>query len=190
MPGEYSDEDDLEEDELDDVSTPIILRKNVLKRILWFVVCCVVAIVGILLISRVGPAEQITTTRDVANVLTGAYYPGAPNSTTVALSESMSGTYGGDDDCKIIITYEAGGNGLTEFATAVTHTQKCRLAYSVNILGFFEDWSFPDTRTTYTTDDPGLPIRSIAFAACRATENEVGMPDCTVVLMDQEYSEG
>ena len=140
-----------------------------------------------------GTAEYEPTTSDkVADILTGAYYDGAPNTHTVPLSESSNGTYGGESttylgggDCKIAITYQAAGEGRREFATATTQTRKCRVAYSVDTLGYFEDWSFPDRRVTYMPN-LGVPIRQIAFAACMPNHDDAPVPNCTTVLMGGE----
>lgn len=146
---------------------------------------------GLLFTAIVEPVEYKPSTSDkVADILSGAYYDGVPNTYVVPLSESSNATYGGEamtylggGDCKIAITYEAGGDGRTEFATAVTHTPKCRVAYSVDTVGYFEDWVYPDTQITYTSDDPGLPIRAIAFAACMPQHDGDPIPNCTIVKM-------
>ena len=204
MPGEYSDEEDELDEELEDEleersSAPTSVRgskSSENQAIAWMVgIVVAICVVALFLISKIDPPDeyQPSTSNKVADILTGAYYDGAPNTYVVPLSESSNATYGGESDtylgggdCKIAITYEAGGDGHTEFATAVTHTPKCRVAYSVDTVGYFVDWVYPGTQVTYTSDDPGFPIRAIAFAACRPQPEDDPVPNCTTVRMGGE----
>ncbi|MDQ5943582.1 MAG: hypothetical protein QG675_350 [Patescibacteria group bacterium] len=140
-------------------------------------------LVGRLLTSTVEPVEYEPTTSDeVADILSDAFYNSTPNQVIIPLHEDFNGTYGGENDCKIDITFNRATTESVQFVTAVTHGRRCRVGYSVDTLGYYENYSFPDTRVTYVPET-GFPIRHIAFTACRPSRQP--MPDCFTVKVSR-----
>ncbi len=144
---------------------------------------CGLWVVGVLLSAIVQPDEYQPSTSDkVAEILSGAFYNGTPNQVIIPLHEDFNDTYGGEQDCKIDITFNRATMDSQQFVTAVTHGHRCRVGYSVDTLGYYENYSFPDTRITYVPEE-GFPIRHIAFTACRPSRQP--MPDCFTVKVSR-----
>lgn len=156
---------------------------RVLAVLYIIIAFCSLLALGLLFTATVEPAEYEPTTSDkVADILSGAFYNSTPNQVIIPLHEDFNGTYGGENDCKIDITFNRATTESVQFVTAVAHGHRCRVGYSADTLGYYENYSYPDTRVTYVPET-GFPIRHIAFTACRPSRQP--MPDCFTVKVSR-----
>lgn len=191
MPGEYSDEEDELDEELEDAvhdreAPPSRDRSSEYKVTAGVVafagLAAILVVMALFSVDTQSEGDGLTTSDKVADILSGAFYNSVPNQVIIPLHEDFNDTYGGERDCKIDITFNRATMDSQQFVTAVTHGHRCRVGYSVDTLGYHENYSYPDTRTTYIAED-GFPIRHIAFTACRPSRQP--MPDCFTVKVSR-----